>query len=171
LDRHGEAGVARVVRALGDDYGFLLTDPIASEWYPETSLQRSLGAVSTVTCEREPEKFCEFIEACTVFGINRLLRIVLALSSPAYVLAKMPALWARHRRNNGALSVEIRTRSARLSYSSFPFFDDANYRIMIRGILRKALEMSSGERPDVIVRDFTRDCLTVDMYFPTLRLR
>jgi hypothetical protein len=130
-----------------------------------------LDAVSVEACGSAVEPYCKFIESCAVVGINRFLRVLLSLTSPAYVLTKMPVFWARHRRNNGTLNVDLGTRSARLHYAGFPFFDDRNYRVMVRGILCKTLEITSGERPDVTVRDYTRDSLVVDMFFRNVRLR
>ncbi len=170
LDGQGPEGLARVVDALPPQDAAAFTDAYPSAWYPEETLQRALRVCSEVACGSDPDRFCGFIEDCTVVGLNRFLRAVLSLTSPSYLLAKMPVFWSRHRRNHGNLAVELRSRSARLVYTDFPFFDDANYRIMIRGILRKTLELTSKERPDVTVRDFDRSRLTVDVFFPTLRL-
>ncbi len=170
VDEHGEDALARIVHRLGVDDSRPLLEPFASAWYPETTLQRTMDAVSVEVCERDPERFCAFIEACTVVGINRFLRVVLSLTSPAYLLSKMPVFWARHRRNQSRLEVELGARSARLRYAGFPFFGDPNYRILVRGILRKTLEISSGERPEVTIRDYAHDRLAVDVFFATLRL-
>jgi hypothetical protein len=40
----------------------------------------------------------------------------------------------------------------------------------VRGILRRTLEVSSGTRPDVTVRDYADDRLLVEVHFATLRL-
>ncbi len=42
---------------------------------------------------------------------------------------------------------------------------------MVRSILAKTLQITSGERPDVTIRDYTRDALVVDMFFREVRLR
>lgn len=171
LDQHGVGGLARVRASLGEDHAGSLAAPVASAWYPEAALQRALEAVNVDLCGGDPERLSAFVEACTVVGINRFLRAVLSLSSPAYVLAKMPTFWSRHRRNNGKLVVDIAARTSRLSYTGFPFFDDPTYRIFIRAIIRRTMEITSGERPEVTVRDYARDRLTLDVFFKTLRLR
>jgi hypothetical protein len=171
LDTHGEEALRRVADRMGEAHAHALTDPLASAWYPEASFQRAMAAVAEEICGSDPDRFIDFIEACTVQGINRFLRIILSMTSPAYVLAKMPVLWARHRQYGGRLHVEIGDQHARLDYTEFPFFDDRNYRLFARGVLRKTLEVSSGVRPDVIVRDYATDRLLLDVYFPTLRLR
>lgn len=144
-----------------------MRDPVASAWYPETSFQRAMAAVEEETCGGDPERFVDFIEACTVLGINRFMRIVLGLTSAAYLLRKMPVLWAQHRRHNGSLEVELGARVARLHYKGFPFFDDRNYRLFVRGVLRKTVEVASGMRPDVMIRDYAKDRLLVEVYFAT----
>jgi hypothetical protein len=165
LADHGDAMLARVAERMGEDHADALLAPVTSAWYDEVTFQHAMAAVSEVTCEGDGERFVEFIEACTVHGINHFLRIILSLTSPAYLLAKMPVFWARHRKNNGKLEVEVGDRCARLLYTEFPFFDDRPYRLMVRAILRKTVEVSSGIRPDVTVRDFGRDRLLVEVFY------
>jgi hypothetical protein len=168
---YGPDALARVTRRLGDEHSGPLVEPFASSWYPETALQRAMNAVSTEVCDGDPDRFCEFIEACTVVGINRFLRVLLTLTSPAFTLSKMPILWGRHRRNNGTLHVDMDAHTARLHYRGFPFFGDVHYRVLVRGILSKTMEISSGERPDVTVRDWGSDRLEVTVHFTNKRLR
>jgi hypothetical protein len=165
LDVHGQEMLARVARRMGDEHARTLLEPMASAWYPELSFQSAMGAVMEETCGGDQERFVDFIEACTILGINRFLRVVLSLTSPARVLAKMPAFWARHRQHNGKLTVDIDERRALLHYTEFPFFGDRNYRIAVRGILRKTLEVSSGARPEVTVREYEQDRLLVEVRF------
>jgi hypothetical protein len=162
---HGDDAVARAAAHMGDEHAHALLEPLASNWYPEETFQRAMAAVSHETCDGDPERFVDFIEQCTVLGINRFLRIVLGLTSPKYLLSKMPVFWARHRKHNGTLDVEVGERAARLHYRAFPFFDDRNYRIFVRGVLGKTVEVASGVRPDVIVRDYGRDQLVVDVHY------
>jgi hypothetical protein len=170
LDSYGEDMLARVVLRMSEEHARALLEPVASAWYPERSFQSAMTAVMEEVCAGDSERFAEYIEACTVLGINRFLRVILSLTSPAYVLTKMPSFWARHRRHAGELTVDIGERRALLQYTGFPFFTDRNYRIAVRAILRKTLQVSSGVRPEVIVRDFAHDRLLVEVHFATLRL-
>jgi hypothetical protein len=163
--------VRRVAQRMGEEHAHALLEPVTSGWYPEVTFQRAMAAVAEELCDGDPDRFVHFIEACTVQGINRFLRVILSLTSPAYVLAKMPVFWARHRQHNGQLDVEIGERRALLHYTAFPFFEDRNYRLFVRGVLRKTLQVSSGVRPEVTVRDYASDRLLIDVYFPTLKLR
>jgi hypothetical protein len=165
LVQHGEETVARVAARMGEEHAHAMLEPVTSAWYEEATFQRAMAAVADETCAGDTERFVDFIEACTVHGINHFLRIILSLTSPAYLLSKMPVFWTRHRKNNGELAVEIGHQSARLHYTKFPFFDDRNYRLFVRGILRKTVEVSSGVRPEVTVRDFGKDRLLVDVYY------
>ena len=165
LADYGDDGLAAVARHMGDELAPAIVDPIVSAWYPETTFQRAMTAVGETVCGNDPERFVDFIEACTASGINRFLRIILALTSPAYLLGKMPVFWARHRLHNGKLEVDVSERAARLHYSEFPFFDDRHYRLFVRGVLRKTVEVASGKRPDVTVRDYGKDRLVVDVFY------
>ena len=171
LAEHGEGALGRIALRMGDEHAQAMLEPIVSAWYPETTFQRAMSAVFEETCSGDSERFVEFIESCTVLGINRFLRFVLALSSPAYLLGKMPVLWARHRLHNGKLRVDVGERSARLAYTEFPFFDDRNYRLFVRGVLRKSVEVTSGHRPEVTVRDYGKDRLLVDVHFAAPKTR
>lgn len=162
---HGEAAAQRVARRMGPRYGSILLEPVVSDWYPEVAFQRAMGAVFDEVCGGDAERFVAFIEASTELGIHRFLRVILALSSPRFLLSKMPVLWSRHRLHNGTLAVEVGERSARLRYAGFPFFDDRNYRLFVRGVLRKTVEVSSGVVPEVVVRDYGRDHLDVQVEF------
>jgi hypothetical protein len=165
LKEHGGDVLARVARRMGDELGAALLTPTPSAWYAETTLQRAMAAVNEEAFGGDRERFVAFVEACTEHGIRRFVRVMLAFNSPGRLLGKMPLFWARHRQNNGELTVDVGERSARLHYTRFPFFDDRNYWLLIRGVLRKAVEVTSGARPDVTVRDYTHDSLVVDVYF------
>ena len=171
LENHGQGALARVASRMGEGDAQALLEPLASAWYPETSFQRAMAAVSEELLHGDPEAFCGFIEASTVIGINRFLRVVLSLTSPEFVLSSMPTFWARYRQNHGKLVVEQGARVARLEYTGFPFFGDRRYRIFVRGVLRKTMELASGERPEVTVRDYADDRLSVEVFFPGRRLR
>jgi hypothetical protein len=171
FDGHDDGALLRVAGRMGEDHAHALLQPVASAWYPEATFQRAMQAVDEELCGGDPERFVEFIEACTVHGINRFLRIILSMTSPAYVLAKMPVFWARYRQNGGQLHVDIGDQRARLDYTGFPFFGDRNYRLFVRGVLRKTLEVASRARPEVTVRDYASDRLLVEVYFPTRKLR
>ena len=121
---YGEDALTRVAARMGEEHGPAMLEPSASAWYPEETFQSALAAVNDEMSQGDPERFVAFMEECTVLGVNRFLRIILALTSPEYLLSKMPIFWARHRLDNGKLDVELGERSARLHYSDFPFFDD-----------------------------------------------
>jgi hypothetical protein len=164
LETYGEVGLANIVARLDPDYRELLSDPSPSSWYSEHAFQAAIGAVVD-ELKGDADEYAAFMEGCTVAGINRFLRVALLFTSTEFLLKKMPALWGRHRRNQGTLEVDVGRRRALLKYSGFPFFHDRNYRLMIVAILRRTIELTTSRRPDVTVRDFGHDSLLVEVFY------
>jgi hypothetical protein len=165
LESYGKVGLERVVARLGDDYAEVLAEPAPSIWYSELAFQAAIGAFADELTNGDADEYATFMEACTVAGINRFLRVALLFTNAEFLLRKMPALWARHRRNHGTLAVEIGERRALLHYTGFPFFHDRNYRLMVVAVLRKTIEVTTSRRPDVTVRDFGRDSMLVEVFY------
>ncbi len=164
LETYGQVVLDRVMARLNEEYAEVLADPSPSSWYSEYAFQAAIGAVAD-ELNGDADEYAALMEACAVAGINRFLRVALLFTNAEFLLRKMPALWARHRRNHGALEVEIGKRRALLRYSGFPFFHDRNYRLMVVAVLRKTLEVTTSQRPDVTVRDFGRDSLMVEVFY------
>jgi hypothetical protein len=165
LETYGEDGLERVIARLGEEHAEALVDPAPSSWYSELAFQAAITAVAEELARGDADEYAAFIEACTVAGVNRFLRVALLFTSVEFLLRKMPALWGRHRRNHGRLEVDVGRRRALLSYTGFPFFHDRNYRLMIVAVLRKTLEITTSRRPDVTVRDFGPDSMVAEVFY------
>jgi len=164
VETYGEVGLANIVARLDPDVAEVLVAPSPSDWYSEAAFQAAIGALAD-ELDGDADEYAAFMEACTVAGINRFLRVALLFTSAEFLLRKMPALWARHRRNHGTLEVDVGRRRALLTYTGFPYFHDRNYRLMIVAVLRKTIELTTSQRPDVTVRDFSRDSLLVEVFY------
>ena len=137
-----------------------LAEPSASRWYPEAALQETLGAFRRTRC-RDVAGFVDMIDACTVIGTSRFFRALLSLSTPAFVLRRVPAMWKQIRRGQGAVTVTTEEGEARLAYRDFPYFDDENYRLLTVGSLRAVVRISTGAAPIVQIADATKTSLDV----------
>jgi hypothetical protein len=165
VETYGQVGLEKVVARLGEEHAEVLVDPAPSAWYSEFAFQAAIGAVADELANGNADEYAAFMEACAVAGINRFLRVALLFTNAEFLLRKMPALWARHRRNHGTLEVDIGKRRALLRYEGFPFFHDRNYRLMVVAVLRKTIELTTSRRPDVTVRDFGRDSMLVEVFY------
>lgn len=125
-----------------------LVDPTPSAWYPEAALQATLGAMRKVHATT-PTAFVDAIDACTVIGTSRFFRALLALSTPAFVLRRVPTMWGKIRRGAGEVSVETADGTAIVRYRAFPYFADENYRLLTVGSLRAVVRTTTARTPSV----------------------
>ena len=163
LRRHGPDVLARLVAELPPEIQPVLRDPIAAEWYPEECLAHMLAAVRRQLTDGSQSDFMRLLEEITIDGVGRFFRLVLSLSSPTFVLKKVPVLWGRMRRGQGRVEVEVRDAVVQVRYADFPWFDDENYRLMtlatLRGVARACGARSAWAEP---VR-WTADSFVVDV--------
>jgi hypothetical protein len=167
LEHHGEAALAAVVAAMPEPERSALASPLPSRWFPEPVFKHAIAAVQSAVTANDDVRFLSFMEACAHIGVNHFLSIVLRITSPEFLLRKMPALWGLHRRHHGTLVVDAGPERARLTYAGFPYFDDRNYRLVVIGVLTKVLELCTGTRPRVAVAAHSQDTLEVEVtYLP-----
>lgn len=161
LEKFGEQKLAEVVAALPEELGHVLAEPLASAWYHEDVLQKVLAATMRVVCENDPERFCAFIEACTLLGVHAFFRVLLRIPSTAFLMRKMPVLSRQYRRNDSDCVVEASATEATLRYTNMPYFRDRNYRLYALSMLIKTAELCSRVRPEGEILGHTADSLTV----------
>lgn len=138
----------------------VLQEPASSAWYPEAALQETLRAMRKVHCPEEG-RFVDAIDACTVIGTSRFFRALLSLSTPAFVLRRVPTMWGQIRRGKGRVAVTTTDEDAVLQYRDFPYFADENYRLLTLGSLRAVVRTSTGQTPQVTLENVTRDAIDV----------
>ena len=161
--RWGTETLAQIAEGVTEDRRRAVTDPIASEWYPEEWLQDTLAAAHRIVAKGDRDAFIEFIEGCTEQGVSRFFSVLIELSKPAFILSKVPFMWDRVRRGPGRVVVSARDRGTRLHYSRFPYFGDPLYRMLTVGSLRAVVRRCTGEEPDVRIVDFSDDECVVDV--------
>jgi hypothetical protein len=151
--------VAAVVEAIPRTHRSAMAEPLTSRWYPEEAMQQSLHAVHRLVARGDKDKMLEIFEACTVLGVNHFFRIALRVTSTAFVVRMMPAMWDRLRRGPGSLTVDVDDAGATLRYVGFPYFADPIYRLLVVGTVRPLIRLSTGKAASVDVAEWTDDSL------------
>lgn len=164
LEHHGEETLRAIAERLEEEHRHVVEDPVASEWYPEELLQETLAAANQVVAEGDGNRFLEFIEGCTEQGVSRFFSVLIQLSSPGYVMSKVPFMWERIRRGPGFVEVEEREDGSRLHYQRFPYFDDFLYRMLTVGSLHAVVRRCTGTEPDVQILEWSSDSLLVHVH-------
>ena len=94
-----------------------------------------------------------------IIGVNRFFRVLLRLSSPAFVLRQTPTMWRQIRRGQGRGEVEPVPGGTLIRYRDFPWFDDVNYRLLAKGSLGAIVAIAGKQLPRVDISDFGSDWL------------
>lgn len=152
---------AAVSAAVAQEHRAQFTDPLISEWYPESMLHSALSAAHRVIANGDDARFVEVIEGCTEIGVNKFFRLLLRLSTVSFVAKLVPTMWKQIRRGAGEVHVEAIGDEARIFYRRFPRFADPLYALMTLGSLRALVRISTGGEPTVEIRDRGPDHLTV----------
>lgn len=165
LEQHGRDALAEVLGEMPAEHRSALSEPLASQWYPEAAMQEALGACFRVIARGDRQRMISVIEGCAVVGVNTFFRIALRITTTTFALRMLPTTWGLLRRGAGKMDVDIEERHAVIRYSAFPYFDDPNYRALVSGTLRPLLRMSTGREPDVEITDWTADTLRAVVRF------
>lgn len=149
------------------DHRTLVADPLASVWHPEEVHRSMLHGLFSAVCDGDTSRFHDAIVGATELGIHKFARLILQMSSTAFVLRRVPTLWHIIRRGPASTKVEQGHGITRLTYSGFPYFDDVLYRHYIVGVLTGIAHVSGGVVPDVSVLEHSADGMIVEVRFPT----
>jgi hypothetical protein len=147
LEQHGEAELHAVAACMHQDHRAILLEPMASTWYHEDALSDAFHGVMREIARDDPREFARFIEDCTVLGVNAFFRILLRMTSAAFLLRKMPVLTRQYRRNDWTTEVHADDHHASIRYGNCPYLDDSLYRLYAQALLVKVCELGSGKRP------------------------
>ena len=165
LKDHGEAKLHAVARALAEPNRAAILEPIASAWYHEDVFKDTLRAVMQEIAQHDGRAFSEFIEQCTVLGVHSFFRVLLKITSVAFLMRKMPALSKQYRRNDSTCTVEADEARATLVWTDMPYFGDRNYRLYAVAMLAKTAELCTGARPRTEILAHGPDTLTVQVTY------
>ena len=165
LEEHGATKLAEVARSMADAHRTALLEPMASTWYPEDAFQDALHAVMQEVAHHDLLAFSNFIEACTVLGVNTFFRVLLRITSPAFLMRQMPALGRQYRKNDWECEVQADERRAVLRWRACPYLADRTYRLYVVAMLVKCSELCTGKRPQCDVLAHGRDSMTVQVVY------
>lgn len=153
--------LARYLAALGDATRDRVRDATATQWFPESVHAEVLHVVFEVLAAGELPRFEQIIAECTTLGVQRFAKLVLSMSSPAFVLRRCPTLWTVLRRGPASVDVDQDGPRTVLHYRGFPYFDDRLYRHYIRALLGALVRPSLGRDPTVELVGHGADWLDV----------
>ncbi len=139
----------------------ILADPVASEWYPETLLAEVLAAMRAALAGGNAERYELLLEEIAEFGVHRFLSAVLHLTSPSFMLGRVPTLWRILRRGPAQILLEPLPNATAVRYGNFPFFADENYRLLARASIRVLLRLTGIASPQVDITDWTPTSLDI----------
>ncbi len=163
---HGEEVLAKVVDAMPPEHREALAEPITSDWYPEGALGASLQACRDVVSGGTDAGLLSFMEGCSVEGIHRFWSVALRITSTHFAVRMLPATWRHMRRGPGKLEVLVEPDRAVVRYSSFPYFRDVNYRLLVLGTLRPLMRISTATKAQVEIVGYGDDWLDAEIIFP-----
>jgi hypothetical protein len=166
LREHGEALLQKVIDAVPEEYREAMVEPMASDWYPEAALGSFLQASREHVGAGTDEGTTALIEGCSLEGIRRFWTIALQVTSTQFAIRMLPATWQHLRRGPGRMDVEIDAERAIVRYTSFPYFSDVNYRLLVLGTLRPLMRISTGTQAQVEILGHGHDWLDAEILFP-----
>jgi hypothetical protein len=162
LKREGDrAALARYLAALDEPTRARVRDATATHWFPESVHADVLHAIFDELAGGDIPRFEHIVAECTMLGVQTFAKLVLSMSSPAFVLRRCPTLWSVLRRGPSGITVEQDGPRSVLHYRDFPYFDDALYRHYIRALLGSLVRPSLGRTPTVELVGHGRDWLDV----------
>jgi hypothetical protein len=162
---HGDAQVDEWIQRAHLGYRDIYQSPIPSAWYPEASFQEALSMIYELVAQENAFLFEQIIEGCTEKGVNRLFKMLLRVSSAAFVLRRVPTMWRQIRRGAGHVEVLQQGGHSIVSYTEFPWFKDPLYRMLTTASLRAVVRTCTQRAPRVEVMDFTHDSLSVHIAY------
>jgi len=165
LDHHGPEMLAACVARLGERHGHVLAEPIASEWYPEETLQQTLAVLDVVVAQGDQDAFVQILVECSLLAVNHFFRALLRLVPPPTMLRKIPTMWTLIRRGTGRVVVEADETHGAVRYSEFPYFDDVHYRLLTVAAVRSLMILCGARDARVDLAAYSRDTLALDVSY------
>jgi hypothetical protein len=165
VETYGQEMLAQCVERLGDRHGRIFAEALPSEWYPEETLQQTLGVLDVVVARGDQREYVRMIEECSLVAVNRFFRALLRLVPPPTMLRKIPTMWTLIRRGAGRVTVEADDTHAVVRYSEFPYFEDVHYRLLTIGAIRALLTLCGARDGQVEVAAYTPDSITMDVRY------
>ncbi len=165
LDHYGQEMLDSCVARLGERNGEALSAPIASQWYPEETLQQTLAVLDVVVAQGDQDTFSRILVECSLLAVNIFFRALLRLVPPPTMLRKIPTMWTLIRRGTGRVVVEADEIHAVVRYSEFPYFDDVHYRLLTLAAVRSLMVLCGARQARVDIAAYSPDTLTLDVSY------
>ena len=165
VETYGQEMLDACVERLGERHGAIFAEALSSEWYPEETLQQTLGVLDVVVAHGDQREYVRMIEDCSLLAVNRFFRALLRMVPPPTMLRKIPTMWTLIRRGAGQVTVDADDAHAVVRYSEFPYFEDVHYRLLTIGAIRSLLTLCGARGGRVEIAEYTPDSLTADVRY------
>lgn len=161
---HGAENWSALVAAMPPAHGAQVQHAHASDWFDEEVHASVLRATFETVAARDVTRYEQVIDAGTTLGVHTFARLILGMSSPAFVVRRCPTLWTVIRRGPARVSVEQPSEGRSIvRYERFPFFDDVLYRHYFRALLGAVVRPALGRTPIVSLLAHTANTLDVEI--------
>jgi hypothetical protein len=152
-ENYGQEGYERVVSGLGPEARAAFDEPAVSELYPEAHMHAFVTRMYTVLAEGDDEAFCDMIRGIARMGISKFFRLILSLTSPVFVVKRIPLLFKRLREGPAELQIELDSAHIVVHYDKFPWCGDPIYRLTSMANIQAAVEATGAACPRVTVSE------------------
>lgn len=165
VENHGASALHAIARAMQKDNRHALLEPLPSHWYAEDVFLDAMKAVNVVHAQLDARVFCQFIEQCTVLGVHSFFRVLLRVTSPAYMLRQMPVMMRQFRRNDWTCEVDADDQRALITYGNCPYLTHRLYRIYGMAMVSQCVELCSSTKPAVELEEHGPDWMRIRVQY------
>jgi hypothetical protein len=159
----GPPGVERLCRGLAPETAAAIRRPMPSVWYDEGVHADMLHGIYRDVCDGDETRYRQVIEAVTTIGLKRFARLILSMTTPAFVIHRLPTLWRILRRGPATVGVREVSGMFRVTYDHFEYFDDETYHGYLIAVVRAIILVPTEVKPDIVVSGFTPTRLTLQI--------
>ena len=128
-------------------------EPDVSELYPEAYMHAFVTRMHSLVAGGDEEAFCDMIRGIARLGISRFFRLILSLTSPVFVVKRIPLLFKRLREGPAELRTELDSAHIVVHYDKFPWCGDPVYRLTSMANIQAAVEATGAACPRVTVSE------------------
>ncbi|MEB2310903.1 MAG: hypothetical protein OZ921_21810 [Sorangiineae bacterium] len=161
VERAEPGALARVTAALPEATRRVFEEPLTSGWYPEVALHDLVTAIWSEICDRDRERFLEFLEFALTLGMKRFFRALLGVTSPGFFLRRYPTVFSAIRRGPPHVTVEVERTSATIHVHDMPYSDDPLYHLVYEAGFNVFFLLMKRTRPRMRLMGASATALTI----------
>lgn len=128
-----------------------LLDPEVSALYPEAWMHDMIAQIHRELCVGDDAAFSEFVRGLAASAVNRFFKVILSLTSGAFVVRRIPLFFKRLRDGPAILTVHPTDEVFEIRYRRFPWCGDPTYRLTSMANVQSAVRAATKRFPAVWV--------------------